>query len=147
MLQMFTYFDYVHDLYMRRCHGSSEYVLLGGLVDSYTKRDRWQRSDLKEIKSLVCEHNVWNVLTPLPDADPMSLKWVHTVKPAGDLKSRLVVRGFKMRLRVHQHEKFSPLAKLVTARIFLTLVASYSLQTLALDVKTAFLNTKMEREV
>jgi hypothetical protein len=42
---------------------------------------------------------------------------------------------------------FLLVAKLVTFRIFLTLVASYSLQTLALDVKTAFLNTKMEREV
>jgi len=48
---------------------------------------------------------------------------------------------------VDYEETFSPVAKMVTFRIFLTLVASYSLQTLALDVKTAFLNTKMEREV
>ena len=48
---------------------------------------------------------------------------------------------------VDYEETFSSVAKLVTFRIFLTLVASYNLQTIAMDVKTAFLNTKMEREV
>ena len=48
---------------------------------------------------------------------------------------------------VDYDETFSPVAKMVTFRIFLTLVAVYSLHTCALDVKTAFLNTKAEREV
>ena len=48
---------------------------------------------------------------------------------------------------VDYEETFSPVAKLATFRIFLTLVASYDLQAIAMDVKTAFLNSKMEREV
>ena len=65
----------------------------------------------------------------------MSLKWVHTVKPSGDLKSRLVVRGFKMIPGVDYHETFSPVAKLVTFRIFLTLAAIYNLATGSMDIK------------
>jgi hypothetical protein len=52
-----------------------------------------------------------------------------------------------MILGIDYDETFSPVAKMVTFRIFLTVVAVYSLHTCALDVKTAFLNAKMEREV
>ncbi len=51
-----------------------------------------------------------------------------------------------MILGVDYDETFSLVAKMVTFRIFLTIVAVYSLHTCALDVKTAFLNAKMERE-
>ena len=48
---------------------------------------------------------------------------------------------------VDYDETFSPVAKISTYRIFLTIVANYSLHTVALDVKTAFLNADMEHEV
>ncbi len=56
-------------------------------------------------------------------------------------------RGYSTILGVDYDETFSPVAKMVTFRIFLTIVAVYSLHTCALDVKTAFWNAKMEREV
>ena len=77
----------------------------------------------------------------------MTTKWVSLEKFDHKLKSRLVGRGFSMVPGVDYEETFSPVAKLATFRIFLTLVASYNLQTIAMDVKTAFLNSKMEREV
>ena len=115
--------------------------------DYQSEKSKWTKSDLKEIKSLVLEHKVWDI-KPLPfGKSAMTSKWVHLEKPEHTLKSRLVGRGYSMVPGVDYEETFSPVAKMVTFRIFLTLVASYSLQTLALDVKTAFLNTKMEREV
>ena len=48
---------------------------------------------------------------------------------------------------VDYNETFSPVAKLVTFRIFMTLVAIYSLFTGALDIKTAFLNAPLQESV
>ena len=48
---------------------------------------------------------------------------------------------------VDYDDTFFPVAKMVTFRIFLTFVAIYSLETASLDVRTAFLNAKMEKEV
>jgi hypothetical protein len=48
---------------------------------------------------------------------------------------------------VDYHETFSPVAKLVTFRIFLTLAAVYDLELGSMDVKSAFLNAPLEEEV
>lgn len=48
---------------------------------------------------------------------------------------------------VDYNETFAPVAKMVTLRIFLSLVAIYSLFTGSLDIKTAFLNAPMTDDV
>ena len=106
-----------------------------------------QKSDLSEIKSVVCDNTVWDVLEPPIDANLLASKWVRTVKNNGDYKSRQVGGGFNMIHGVDYNETFSPAAKMVTIRIFLTLVAIYSLFTGALDVKTAFLNAPLQEDV
>jgi len=102
---------------------------------------------MKEFRSLVLEHRVWDIRALPIGRKPLSPKWVHLEKSDGTLKSLLVARGFSMIQEVDYDETFSPVAKLVTFRIFLTLVACYSLHTCALDVKTAFLNAEMDTKV
>ena len=48
---------------------------------------------------------------------------------------------------VDYNETFAPVAKMMTMRIFLTLVAIYSLFTGSLDIKTAFLNASLSEDV
>ena len=48
---------------------------------------------------------------------------------------------------IDYNETFAPVAKMVTLRILLTLVAIYSLSTGSLDVKTAFLNAPIKEDV
>ena len=48
---------------------------------------------------------------------------------------------------VDYNETFSPVAKMVTLRIFLSLVAIYSLFTGCMDIKTAFLNASLSEDV
>jgi hypothetical protein len=63
-------------------------------ADSVYKKNKWTKSDLKEIKSLVLEHKVWEV-KPLPEGkSAMTSKWVRLEKSDHKLKSRLVGRGF-----------------------------------------------------
>jgi hypothetical protein len=48
---------------------------------------------------------------------------------------------------VDYNETFSPVAKMVTLRIFLSLVAIYCLFTGCMDIKTAFLNASLSEDV
>jgi hypothetical protein len=108
---------------------------------------KWDLADMREFRSLVLEHRVWDI-KHMPDGRrALSPKWIHLEKPDGTLKSRMCARGFNMVQGVDYDETFSPVAKMSTYRIFLTIVANYSLHTVALDVKTAFLNADMEHEV
>ena len=116
-------------------------------VSNHVTSKKWDIADMKEFRSLVLEHRVWDIRALPIGRKPLSPKWVHLEKADGTLKSRLVARGFSMIQGVDYDETFSPVAKLVTFRIFLTLVACYSLNTCALDVKTAFLNAEMDTEV
>ena len=93
------------------------------------------------------EHEVWDVRQPPDDANLITSKWVRTIKNSGLHKSRLVGRGFNMIQGVDYNETFAPVAKMVTTRIFLTLVAIYFLFTGSLDIKTAFLNAPMTEDV
>ena len=128
MCKCYIMIDTVYDIYMPNGRVKGVVALVGGLADPYEDRVRWNLSELKEIKSLVCEHNVWDVMYPPKGANIMTLKWVYTVKTNGELKSRLVCRGFKQIQGVDYHETFSPVAKLVTFRIILSLAAAYDLE-------------------
>ncbi len=48
---------------------------------------------------------------------------------------------------VDYFETFAPVAKMVTLRIFFTIVAIYSLYACSLDVKTVFLNAPIQESV
>jgi hypothetical protein len=56
-------------------------------------------------------------------------------------------RGFNMIEGIDFHETFAPVAKMTTFRIFLTIVAILSMFTGSLDIKTAYLNAKINEEV
>ena len=94
----------------------------------------------------MCEHNVWDVMYPPAEANIMTLMWVYTVKTNGELKSRLVCRGLKQIQGVDYHETFSPVVKLVTLCIVLSLAAAYDLGLGCMDIKTAFLNAPIEED-
>ena len=93
------------------------------------------------------EHNVWDVCEPPAEANLITSKWVRNVKGNGTYKSRLCGRGFNMIQGVDYNDTFAPVAKMVTMRIFLTLVAIYCLFTRLLDIKSALLNASLSEDV
>ena len=104
-------------------------------------------ADLDELKSIILEHNVWEVDEPPPNANIVTSRWVRVVKTNGRHKSRVCLRGFKMIHGVDYTETFAPVAKIVTFRIILTLIALLSLYTGKLDIKTAFLNATLDETI
>ncbi|GKB57971.1 retrovirus-related pol polyprotein from transposon TNT 1-94 [Tanacetum coccineum] len=78
-------------------------------------------------------------------------KWVFRVKEEQDgkkrYKARLVVKGFQQKQGVDYNEIFSPVVKMTTIRLVLSIVAAENLHLEQLDVKTAFLHGDLDEDI
>lgn len=77
------------------------------------------------------------------------MKWVYKTKykPNGEVgkyKARLIVMGYNQEFGIYYEEIFSPVARIDTMRMFLAFVAHKRWSVLQLDVKSVFLNGKIE---
>ena len=83
---------------------------------------------------------------------PITCKWVYKVKrrPDGSVdryKARLVARGFSQKYGIDFDETFSPVAKLTTVHVLITLAASKVWRLWQIDVKNAFLHGGIDKEI
>jgi len=78
-------------------------------------------------------------------------KWVFELKKDGDklvkYKASLVVKGFGQKRGINFDEIFSPVVKMSSIRVILTLVASLDLELEQMDVKAAFLHGDFDEEI
>ena len=63
------------------------------------------------------------------------------------LKARLVVKGYSQVEGVDFGDIFSPVAKLTSSRVIMSLDATFDLETEQMDVKTMFLHGDLEEEI
>jgi hypothetical protein len=105
----------------------------------------------EEIRAIE-ENDTW-VLTDLhPGRRAIDLKWVFKVKrdEKGSVvkhKTRLVVKGYSQQQGVDYEEVFAPVARLEAVRLLLALAAHRSWEVHHMDVKSAFLNGNLMKEV
>ena len=113
----------------------------------------WRKSIDDEFDSLKkCE--TWDVI-PIKEMPKNSSivtgKLIMKKKFEGDgsvrFKSRLVARGFQDTNDYCSYELYAPVARLSDVRIILSIANRYELELTQFDVKTAFLNGKLERPV
>jgi hypothetical protein len=97
-------------------------------------------------------NQVWVLVSPPSNYDPIGTKWVFKNKQSEDglvvrNMARLVAQGFCHNEGIDYEETFSPIARSEAIRILLVFAAPKSFNLFQMDVKSVFLNGYIEEEV
>ncbi|KAL4310633.1 hypothetical protein GQ457_01G017150 [Hibiscus cannabinus] len=113
--------------------------------------EKWLEAMRSEMDSM-SENQVWTLVEPPEGIKPIGCKWVFKKKTYMDgnvqtYKGRLVAKGFRQIHGVDYDETLSPVAMFKSIRILLPVAAFHDYEIWQMDVKTAFLNGKLEEDV
>ena len=108
-------------------------------------------SSTSEMDSIM-SNGTWEIVDRPYGCKPIGCKWVFKKKlrPDGTIeryKARLVAKCYTQKEGEDFFDTYSPVARLTTIRVLLSLPASYDLIVHQMDVKTAFLNGELEEEI
>jgi len=120
---------------------------------------QWKEAMRQEWQALVYNHTFYivakgnTVHTPTTDRtveEPIGCKGVYKrkINPDGSTryKARLVIKGYKQKEGIDYDETYAPVSKMATFRLILSLAAQYGWDVDHMDVVTAFLNPKIDRD-
>lgn len=111
----------------------------------------WHRAMIEEMNALDV-NGTWNLVNLPSGKRAIGCKWVFTVKvnPDGSvarLKARLVAKGYAQTFEVDYSDTFSPVDKLTSIRLFISMAATHHWPLHQLDIKNAFLHGDLQEEV
>lgn len=126
--------------------------------ESYSKaitskdRDKWWQAMTEEMNSLKV-NGIWSLVPKPKNQKVIQCKWLYKIKEGITTneplryKARLVAKGYTQREAIDFNEVFSPVVKYKTIRMMLSIVAHQDLELEQLDVKTAFLQGDLEKQI
>lgn len=110
----------------------------------------WKRAIDEELESLK-ENRTWTVVNGIPSGfKAINSMWLFSIKDGESVpryKARLVAKGCSQRYGFDYHETFAPVAKMTSIRTILSIAVVKGMLIHQMDVKTAFLNGKLNEEV
>ncbi|GJX76308.1 retrotransposon protein, putative, ty1-copia subclass [Tanacetum coccineum] len=111
----------------------------------------WQGAMDEEMNSMKV-NEVWIEVDPPPNAKIVRSKWLFKKKTDMDgevhtYKARLVAVGFTQTYGIDYEETFSPVADIRAIRILIAIAAYYDYEIWQMDVKTAFLNGRLDEDI
>ena len=111
----------------------------------------WKDAADKEYSSLI-KNKTWELVDLPPGKNIVGNRFVFKAKPNPDgtiakYKARLVAQGFSQRQGIDYNEVFAPVVRAESIRTLLSLVNMLNLELHQLDVKTAYLNGKIDAEI
>ena len=112
------------------------------------ERDNWTAAIRKEIRSMI-ERGVWRKTDrkKIPNNRRLSgNKWVLKIKRDGTYRARLVALGYSQIPGVDYTDNFAPVAHDISFRITLARMMVEKLDSLVIDVETAFLYGEIDEE-
>ena len=113
------------------------------------ERNSWRAVIRKEIKSVI-ERGVWRKTDRKKIHNNRRLignKWVFKIKRDGTYRAILVAFGYSQIPRVDYTDNVAPVAHDVSFRIALAIMMVENLDSLVMDVETAFLYGDIEEEI
>ncbi|GMF36076.1 unnamed protein product [Phytophthora fragariaefolia] len=114
--------------------------------------DWWQDFCCLSAYHALKKNGTWKLVPRRKGMKVLGNRWIFRVKylPNGEIerfKARLVVKGFMQVYGVDYLEVYSPVVRLETLRMLLTLAAIWDYEVDQMDVTTAFLNGSLDGEV
>ena len=111
----------------------------------------WREAMQDELRSLA-ENNAWELTELPPGAKLTGSRWVFDLKRdvAGHVvrnKAQFLVRGFTQNPGVDYDEVWAPTPARATVRAVLALATATDMEIHCLDIKTAYLNSMMDKDV
>ncbi|GJX04994.1 retrotransposon protein, putative, ty1-copia subclass [Tanacetum coccineum] len=115
------------------------------------KSDKWLSAMNVEMQSMK-DNEVWELVDLHPNGKTIDHKWIFKKKTNMDgavhtYKACLVAKGFTQTPGIDYKETFSPIADIRAIRILIAIAAFYNYEIWQMDVKTAFLNGYLNKEV
>ncbi|PKU69703.1 Retrovirus-related Pol polyprotein from transposon TNT 1-94 [Dendrobium catenatum] len=115
------------------------------------KHTHWRQAMAEELQALQNQHT-WSLVSPPPNKPVLGCKWTFKTKllPSGKVdryKARLVALGNHQQFGENYTETFSPVAKMPTIRLLLTLALNRQWEILQLDVSNAFLHGDLLEDI
>ncbi|XP_071699658.1 uncharacterized mitochondrial protein AtMg00820-like [Rutidosis leptorrhynchoides] len=97
-------------------------------------------------------NEVWTLVPKLAGKTAIGTKWVFRNKGDKDgivvrNKARLVAQGYRQEEGIDYDETFAPMARIEAIRLFVTYAAHMDFEVSHMDLKSAFLNGKLQEEV
>ena len=111
----------------------------------------WMKAVRSEMESLI-RNETWTLMELPKNRKVVDCKWVFKRKrnemgQQTNYKARLVARGFTQRHGFDFDETYAPVARITTLRVLLSLAVQRNSHIHQMDVKTAFLNGKLNEEI
>lgn len=110
------------------------------------------RSAIKRELNAFKANNAWELVDKPSNKNIVKNKWVFKIKKDqnGDIatyRARLVAKGFTQKYGIDYLETYSPVIRFSNLRLLLAMTAELNLETVHLDVETAFLNGDIDEDI
>ncbi|GKC74134.1 retrovirus-related pol polyprotein from transposon TNT 1-94 [Tanacetum coccineum] len=115
-------------------------------------KDKCWRSAMDSELKVLERNQTWTIEELPSNKKALGCKWVYKIKYKSDgtierFKARIVILGNHQVVGIDYTETFIPVAKMVTVRVFLAVVASKQWELHQMDMHNAFLHGDLEEEV
>ncbi|GJS93070.1 zinc finger, CCHC-type containing protein [Tanacetum coccineum] len=126
--------------------------LIEGKRDEVSDQHSYCFNSINDEMDSIMGNNTW-VLVDLPlGYKPLSCKWIFKRKLKVDgtiekFKAKLVIQGFRKKSGIDYFDTYALVAHISTIRLLIAMTSIHNLIIHQIDVKTAFLNGELDKEV
>ena len=111
----------------------------------------WKEAINSEIESIMHNHT-WELVDLPPGSKPLGCKWIFKRKMKTDgsidkYKARLVAKGYKQKEGLDYFDTYSPVMRITSIRMLISIAALHNLEIHQMDVKIDFLNGDLNEEI